>query len=106
MIGKEFVNMALTGIGKRRWAVAVLILMCVATTLGLIGCAYAATPTYPAGMVQEVNNNALRLNRYLELKKQGKTSPEQDQKMLEANAKAWNSLHNTMSQKEENDDGK
>ena len=94
----RYAVMAIDRIRERRWAVATLVFLLVVsvvTTLTVAGCNTA--PVYPPGVASEVRDNKLRLERYLELRAEGKTTPEQDARMLEACKKAFTALDTVMS---------
>ena len=93
---KRIVLMTVDGIRKRRWetGLVLLILLISLSLTGILAC--ATGPIYPAGVKEEVRMNRLRMSRFLELMKEGKTTPEQNAKMLEANFKAWRDLETAM----------
>lgn len=94
---KDFIIMAVDKVRERRWATALLMLLLVgsiATTL-LVSCAQTA-PSYPAGVAVEVQQDRMRVERYIELMKQGKTTRTQDQQMIESCFRVFQSLETVM----------
>lgn len=81
-------------IQKRKWAVIILLLVLMAQSSFLLSC--TMKPRYPQGVAEEVRADRLRIERYVELMDDGKTTPEQDQKMIKATLKAFRGLEYAM----------
>lgn len=77
-------------IRKKRWAVAALLLVVMFQFSLLLSCAYG--PVYPESVAQEVKTDRMRIERYIELMDEGKTTREQDQRMLKACLKTFQAL--------------
>ena len=75
---------------------AILMMALFALILGLCGC-----PTISQEVKDEVHLSYLRQEKYVSLMDDGKTTPEQDQKMLRANLSVFAALDLKINENEE-----
>lgn len=68
-----------------------------ALLLIVTGC--VSSPNYPPEFKRIVTENHARQSRYVDLMKAGKTKPEEDKAMHEANLSAWKALKDVVEDK-------
>ena len=96
----KFVERAVDMVRERRWLTATFIMLTIVFMTSTIFVSCASGPDYPKGVAQEVQYDRMRLEKFIDLMGQGKTTREQEQEMLKATKEVFKSLEKVMFQED------